>query len=126
MGDKTRKMRGLRTFGKSKKGNRGGGSRGGRGRAGFHKHKYIHLLKYEPDAYGRKGFKSKRPGYVKAINLVDLPEGGVVDLRELGYTKLLGRGNVEREVTIVVNECSVGARKKVESAGGKVVSGIDG
>ena len=128
MKEKTRKYRGSGTFGKGKKGNRGGGSRGGRGRAGFHKHKYIHLLKYEPDAYGRHGFKSKRDNKMKteAINLAKVVEKygdlEIVDLKHEGYDKLLGKGNVEKPFKIVVAQASQRAREKVEAAGGSIIT----
>jgi len=128
MKGKTRKYRGSSTFGKGKKGNRGGGSRGGRGRAGFHKHKFLHLLKYEPDAYGRHGFKSKRDNKIeiKIINLAKVVEKygdlEMVDLKHEGYDKLLGKGNVEKPFKIVVAQASQRAREKVEAAGGSIIT----
>ena len=122
----TKKYRGSNTFGKGKKGNRGGGSRGGRGRAGLHKHKFIYLLKYEPDAYGRHGFKSKRDNSINAINLVKVVEKygalEVVDLKKEGYDKLLGKGNVEKPFKILVSQVSQIAREKVEAAGGSIIT----
>jgi len=127
MRDKTKKMRGSATFGKGKKGARGGGSRGGRGKAGLHKHKYIYMVKYAPYAYGRIGFKSKTRREKKVINVCDLdrlyPDAEVIDLKSAGYDKLLGSGRVERPVTVVVDECSEKAKEKIENAGGKVVNG---
>jgi large subunit ribosomal protein L15 len=125
MRDRTKKMRGSGTFGMGKKGARGGGTKGGKGNAGLHKHKYIYMIKYAPDAYGRKGFKSKNRVEKRVINVGDLNrrEGDFMDLREEGYDKLLGSGRVERAITVVVDECSASAKAKIEAAGGKVTNG---
>ena len=41
-----------RTHGRGKKSGRGAGIHGGRGNAGLHKHKFMHMLKYDPDHFG--------------------------------------------------------------------------
>ena len=63
---KIRKKRGSRTcgYGITKK-HRGAGSRGGRGKAGLLKHKKTWMIKYDPDHFGKKGFKVP----VKAKNI---------------------------------------------------------
>ena len=136
---KVRKMRGHRTYGYgSHKKHRGGGSRGGRGKAGMHKHKWIYTVKYEPDHFGKRGFK--RPREVvrksKAINLDELDkmveklleegkakkEKGkiIVDLQQLGYDKLLGRGKVTHPLVVKAKFFSSMAKKKLEEVGGEV------
>ena len=45
----------------------------------------------------------------------------VVDLRQLGFSKILGTGSISRAVQVKVDECSEGARKKIKEAGGEAV-----
>jgi large subunit ribosomal protein L15 len=49
-----------------------------------------------------------------------LHEHGLIDLGKGLPVKLLGKGELERKVTIQVDAVSAGARKKVEDAGGAV------
>lgn len=42
----------------------------------------------------------------------------VVDLRELGYAKLLGTGSISQAVYVKVGRCSEGALRKLKEAGG--------
>lgn len=130
---KFRKFRGKRTYGYgSHKKHRGGGSRGGRGKAGGHKHKWSYVVKYEPDRFGKRGFK--RPIAVKrkirAINineLVKIAEGKTkINLTELGYDKLLGTGKISKALTVEVGLFSKIAKQKLEKAGGKIIKGESG
>jgi len=139
MVSRTNKFRGSRTHGRGKKAGRGAGLRGGRGRAGLHKHKYISIVKYEPDHFGRKGFKRPQSvvGQNVTINLSELEmsidsfkESGmavmrsdrlVVDLRRAGIDKLLGTGKISMSVDVIVDEISSRAKEKLEAAGGKVL-----
>ena len=129
---KFRKFRGKRTYGYGcHKKHRGGGSRGGRGKAGGHKHKWSYVVKYEPERFGKYGFK--RPTAVKrkirAININELvkiaeqKEKGKskINLTELGYDKLLGKGKISRPLTVEVASFSKIAAQKLEKAGGKIV-----
>ena len=113
MPSRTKKFRGYRTHGRGKKSGRGAGIIGGHGKAGYGKTGKIGMLKYEPDYYGRHGFK--RPQCMveanRTINVGELSEqierfvsmgfakkeGDVysVDLTEAGIDKLLGTGNIE-------------------------------
>jgi ribosomal protein L15 len=45
----------------------------------------------------------------------------LLDLKQLGYTKLLGNGSVSRAIQVNV-ECSEAAAKKLKDAGGDVVT----
>lgn len=45
----------------------------------------------------------------------------ILDLKELGYTKVLGGGSVSRAIQVNV-ECSESAAKKLKDAGGDVVN----
>lgn len=133
---KTRKMRGHRTVGWGQVGqHRKSGMRGGYGKAGLAKHKASYRLKYMPNYFGKYGFKSLRKP-PKTINVGELellikkklgeaPPKGVVslDLREEGYDKLLGKGEVDIPVKILVNRASQRAVEKVESVGGEVIIG---
>ena len=130
---KHRRFRGRRTYHGSHKKWRGGGSRGGRGRAGMHKHKWSYTVKYEPDHFGKRGFATRKVGK-KTINLGELwsiieanrekfEKDGMlrVNLVELGYDKLLGRGSVPEAMIVEAREVSKKAREKIESVGGQVV-----
>jgi large subunit ribosomal protein L15 len=127
---KIRKRRGSRTcgYGMSKK-HRGGGSRGGRGNAGMLKHKKTWMVKYDPDHFGRKGFKVpvKAKNVIKAITLRDLDilarklGKSEIDVSELGYDKILSKGTLTQPLTIKAKKVVERARKKIEESGGKVV-----
>jgi large subunit ribosomal protein L15 len=131
---KIRKKRGHRTcgYGGQKK-HRGGGSRGGRGNAGLHKHKFMKMLKYMPDHFGKVGFKRHFVRKLKAINIDELNklleekfgkiEGEVkVSLKELGYDKLLGKGMVKYRMIVEARAFSKKALEKLEEAGCKAVT----
>ena len=137
MRKRTEKYRGRRTHGRGKKAGRGAGLRGGKGNAGLHKHKYMHMLKFDPYHFGRYGFKRHSPRKVNVtINVGDLQrelpkmveyglakkgeKGMVLDLTGSKYNKLLGGGSIKTPLTIRVAEATPMARQKVEAAGGKV------
>jgi len=133
---KIRKQRGSRTHGWGRVGqHRAGGSRGGHGKAGFHKHKWSYVIKYEPDYFGKKGFTSPK-SVGRKVNVINV---GVVDqiaeklstrkdkgkffidLESLGYTKLLGTGNVTKPLIVKVSSCSKSATEKIKEAGGQIL-----
>jgi len=127
---KIRKMRGSKTCGYgSKKKHRGKGSKGGKGYAGSHKHKWTYIVKYEPDHFGKHGFVPPRKKQIKTINVGELEnvlkrlnlESNEIDLSELGYEKLLGKGKVTKPFIIKVKEFSERAKNKIESAGGMII-----
>ena len=136
---KSRKQRGSRYCGWGQVGqHRKGGMRGGKGRAGGHKHFWIRTVKYEPERYRKVGFKppsalEPRPETVNVGELENLAyktlgaerigAGGdlILDLHELGYGKLLGRGEVSMPLTLKVPEYTSRAAEKVEAAGGQIV-----
>ncbi len=136
---KHRKFRGHRTYHGAHRKWRGGGSRGGRGAAGMHKHKWSYTVKYEPEHFGKFGFK-RPPSVVKKIRAINLEqiesmidyfvekkfaekEGNAmkIDLQKAGYEKVLGSGKVFRPMIIHAKEFSKRAEKKLEEAGGKAV-----
>jgi large subunit ribosomal protein L15 len=124
---KARKLRGSKTHGwGSKKKHRGAGSRGGRGNAGLLKHKRSWMLKYDPHHFGKYGFlpvTSRKPQAINLYELQKIAKGPEVDLGALGYEKLLGKGNIEKPITVKVRACSEKAKEKIESVGGKVITG---
>jgi large subunit ribosomal protein L15 len=89
---------------------------------------------------GKKGFTPVNP--VKAegrtLNLIQLSilvdrlalekkaqlvgDRVAVDLKELGFRKLLGTGSISRAVQVKVDECSETAAKKLKEAGGELVN----
>lgn len=121
---KITRQRGQRSHGwGAKKKHRGKGSRGGKGWGGSTKHKRSYVYTYEPDHFGYKGFHSlKKKG--KAINVGDLEKFGKseIDLTELGYNKLLAKGNISSSIVVKVTKSSPKAKEKIEKAGGKVIA----
>jgi len=137
---KTRWKRGSRTHGYGAHDrHRGRGSRHYR-RAGRHKHLWTYVVKYEPDYFGKHGFKSPRSKFleVHTINVGQLEElvdklqaEGKLEVREglpfldlgaLGYDKLLGRGSISKPILVKVNSCTELAEKKITEVGGKVIT----
>ena len=138
---KVRKQRGSRTHGYGQIGQHrsGGGGRGGHGKAGFDKHKWSYVLKYDPTYWEKKGFVSPRTlgKKVNVINvgklddLVDRLDSEkklekketkiFLDLESLGYDKLLGTGKVSKSLLVKVSSYSEAASKKLEEAGGEIL-----
>ena len=141
MVSRTSKFRGSRTHGRGKKAGRGAGLRGGRGNAGLHKHKWISIVKYDPDHFGHHGFK--RPQSVVRCNVtINLSEvelalpalskdgfaaekdgKGTVDPHKMGVDKLLGSGRISKPLTIKVAEASASAEEKLKAVGGSILKG---
>jgi large subunit ribosomal protein L15 len=139
---KSRKLRGrTRSMGWGRIGqHRKTGSKGGRGAAGLLKHEWSWTIKYAPRWFGKHGFNpppkiSQKPTEINLYRLSEIveelvargkaveEEGRIViNLDELGYTKLLGSGKIDRPVKILVRNATETAIKKVEEAGGTVIS----
>lgn len=119
------KMRGSKFHGFAKKKHRGGGSKGGRGMAGSGKRagqqKMSVLKEFKGKYFGKVGFTSIHESKEKYMNIRDLSDEKEINLTKLGYSKLLGKGNISRAVKIIVREASKGAIKKIEDAKGEVV-----
>ena len=131
---------GSRTRGRGHKKGRGAGLRGGRGNAGCHKTKRI-MYERVGRVWGAHGFK--RPQTVvmanNAINLKVIEESAAewvdqgnaskkgktisVDLKKMGYDKLLGTGVPSQAYKITVGAASAKAVEKIEAAGGEIISG---
>jgi large subunit ribosomal protein L15 len=141
MTDKKRRQRGSRTHGGgTHKNRRGAGNRGGRGRAGRAKHEHhnyeplgkhgftlpdavtddvleVRVQKLDEDAtlYAADGLaESEGEGY--RIDARDVVEDG----HEADVVKVLGGGQVRRELHVVADAFTAGARGLVEEAGGTV------
>lgn len=122
---KARRYRGSNTHGcGSHKKRRGSGNRGGFGNAGTGKRadqkKFSVLKKYGPSYFGKHGFIKKNAVKIKAINIGDLPLTPKINLKDLGYNKLLGKGVSKVKYDITVDFCSKKAKDKIEKSGGKV------
>mgnify|MGYP006225943585 FL=1 len=131
---------GSRTRGRGHKKGRGAGLRGGRGNAGCHKTKRI-MYERIGRVWGAHGFK--RPQTVvmanNAINLKVIEESAAewvdqgnaskkgkvvsIDLKKMGYDKLLGTGVPSQAYKITISAASAKAVEKVEAAGGEVING---
>ena len=127
-------MRGSKTCGYgAKKKHRGKGSKGGKGLAGAMDHKRNKILKEIPEHIGKRGFKSlkqrKIKPKIKAINLRDLnkileklkEKKEEINLKELGYDKVLGKGDLEKPLIIKAKSFSAKAKEKIEKIGGKAI-----
>ena len=130
---------GSRTRGRGHKKGRGAGLRGGRGNAGCHKTKRI-MYERVGRVWGAHGFK--RPQTVvmanNAINLKVIEESAAewvdqgnaskkgkvvsIDLKKMGYDKLLGTGVPSQAYKITISAASAKAVEKVEAAGGEVIN----
>lgn len=129
-----------RTRGRGHKKGRGAGLRGGRGNAGCHKTKRI-MYERVGRVWGAHGFK--RPQTVvmanSAINLNVIEENASewvdqgnatkkgktisIDLKKMGYDKLLGTGVPSQAYNITISAASAKAVEKVEAAGGEIING---
>jgi large subunit ribosomal protein L15 len=132
MVSRTNKFRGRsRYHGRGKKAGRGAGKRGGRGNAGINKHRLMTRLKYMPGHWGMHGF-NRHPSLrnvnisINTQEVQALADGDSINLSEMGYDKLLGKGRIDRAIHITVAEASARAIEKVEAAGGSVTVGDDG
>jgi len=98
------------------------------------------IVKYDPDRYGKSGFKRPQKTITKfnPVNLAFLDEKldelvskgiakeekgkVVVDVRELGYNKVLGMGKITKPAIIKSPRFSESATRKIEDAGGEAVT----
>ena len=119
---------------------------GGSGQSGRYRHKRSRLIRTGEFANmhyeGKKGFTPVAPtkDEGRTMNLIQLSslvdrltsenkaqlagDKVVVDLRELGFRKLLGAGSISRAVQVKVDECSEAAAKKLKEAGGELVNAV--
>jgi len=136
---KSRKNRGSRTCGYGKVGqHRDQGAKPER-KAGWHKHKWSYVIRYFPNYFGKRGFTSPKSlrQKVRIINVgkleeiaANIPEAKekenvFVNLDSLGYTKLLGTGEIRKPLTVKVAFCSKSASEKVKAAGGEILAEVE-
>jgi large subunit ribosomal protein L15 len=113
----------------SGKGHKGQKARSGGGIPAWFEGGQMPLLRRLP----KRGFKSHKKNDFEVVNVQDLNriddetitpailhEHGLIDLGSGLPVKLLGKGDLDRKVTIQVDAVSAGARKKIEDAGGAV------
>ncbi len=123
-------------YGSSKK-NRGAGSRGGRGNAGSGKKGQSKRMTEEGvQEMGEKGFNSRQPDQ-DGINLRDIDqrieefvEAGVAEeedekyvfhASQAGYDKVLGGGELRKDIKIHAGKFSASAEEKIEASDGEAV-----
>jgi large subunit ribosomal protein L15 len=131
---KIRKHRGSRTQGYGQVGqHRKRGTKGYR-KAGRHKQGWTYTVKYDPEYFGKKGFTPRGLSRkTKVINVGELGELAenfsakkkngklLLDLKKLGYDKLLGMGRITSPITVKVASFSETAAKKMDEAGGQII-----
>lgn len=138
---KKTRMRGTNAhkWGSSKK-HRGSGNRGGIGNAGSGKRgsaKRMLISGGVSNAFGKNGFNPHKKSVIKAVTigyiqdrLNTLIEQGVVkkekdlyvlNLKDMGYDKLISRGTVVKKFKITAKFASQGVVNKVKESGGEVV-----
>ncbi|MAG47810.1 50S ribosomal protein L15 [archaeon] len=143
--NKNKRFRGSMTHGwGSKKKHRGSGNRGGFGMAGTGKRadqNKISILKYRGHEYfGKKGFKrpqkilkksktinigliEQKLKYYLSVKKVKEDNGKfIINLKDLGYDKLLGSGKAKSKMEITGEKASKKAMDKLEKIGGKFTS----
>jgi len=116
------------------------GEKGGR-KVGRHKHLWSYILKYEPNYFGRRGFKTPQSLRQKTntINITQLDQlidkltqekqitkkkgKPFIDLAALGYHKLLATGKLTKPILVKVASHSEHAAKKIQEAGGQILEG---
>ena len=131
---KIRKQRGNRQhgYGRISGGHRKSGQRGGVGKAGLTKHHWILTIKNKVFE-SNKGFVRHGPQQrikeVKTININQinqLASKGIekvteIDVTELGFEKVLGKGKLNFGLTVKANSFTEKAESKISEAGGKAV-----
>ncbi len=116
------------------------GEKGGR-KVGRHKHLWTYVLRYEPDYFGKSGFKTPQSiagiSHPSTINITQIDQiidkqtraktiakkrgKPYLDLTSLGYQKLLAKGKLTKPAIIKVDKWSESAAKKIEEAGGQII-----
>ncbi|MBT3464144.1 50S ribosomal protein L15 [archaeon] len=138
---KVTRKRGTETHGHgASKKRRGAGHRGGRGNSGAGKRgdfKIAKVAKYNNKHHGKYGFTSKNRKDIKAINIHQIQihinkllDSGlaelkndvyVIDLKKMGYNKLLAKGNVSLKFKITAEIATPSVIEKVKNAGGEII-----
>jgi large subunit ribosomal protein L15 len=123
----------------AKKKHRGGGSRGGRGNAGGGKRSWAKAPAqggWRKMELGKHGFVNKNPVKIKAVNLKFIDENlqklvaqkliseekgvYIIELKKLGFNKVLGAGKLTKKFKITADYASKKALESVKKAGGEI------
>lgn len=117
------------------KNRRNKGSRGGKGYAGSHKHRWLYIIKNEPDHFGRSGFSPIQRARTARKEMVTINVSDIYSLAAAGRLekkegmlqfefagKVLGGGTIGVPVSVKASQISESARKKIEAAGGSVTT----
>lgn len=142
---KSVRMRGSKTHGYgAKKKHRGAGNRGGKGMAGSGKRGDAKKPSiWNRHYFGKSGFKRKGiQREIKPINISYIEENlkgllakklieekdgfYVVDVKKLGFNKILGSGKVTKRFKISAEVISKNAADKIKEAGGEIIGRIEG
>ena len=131
---KTRKLRGSRNHGWGQVGqHRASGHKGGLGQSGMLKHHFSSMLKDDPDHFGHGSNNPPTRNIIKKwVGVRDLDdlylqsgkqESGkkILDLKALGFDKLLGGGQVKNAYSIKIDQFTSKAEEKVKTAGGELL-----
>ena len=131
---KTRKFRGSRNHGWGQVGqHRASGHKGGLGQSGMLKHHFSSMLKDDPDHFGHGSNNPPTRNIIKKwVGVRDLDdlylqsgkqESGkkILDLKALGFDKLLGGGQVKNAYSIKIDQFTSKAEEKVKTAGGELL-----
>ncbi len=131
---KTRKLRGGRHMGWGQVGqHRASGHKGGLGQSGMLKHHFSSMLKDDPDHFGHSSLNPPQRNIIKKwTNVRDLDDlysqhgkqendKKILDLKALGFDKLLGGGQIKNAYSIKIDQFTSKAEDKVKNAGGELV-----
>ncbi len=136
---KINKQRGSRSNGGGcTKKRRGAGNKGGKGKAGMSKQHWTWTVINDPNHFGKHGFK--RPQMINKVNAVNLNyleeqadkllangkasqdgDAIVIDVTDLGYDKVLGKGKITKTFIISAPQFSASAIEKIEELGGEAI-----
>jgi large subunit ribosomal protein L15 len=130
---KSNRYRASKTHGcGSMKKRRGKGNKGGAGNAGSGKKADQKKPSFWKSKGGRSGFipKGIRPN-ICPINIFEIDslikknalteENGIYDLTKLGFTKLLGKGKLDKGLKIKIKQASKKAVDNIKKIGGEVI-----
>jgi large subunit ribosomal protein L15 len=133
---KNKRQRGSKTHGwGAMKKHRGAGNRGGRGNAGSGKRGDAKktLFQVKKVRSGKYGFHNPVSRKIRAVNISDLDRMAIsgklkkekdiypVNLKAMGYDKLLGAGKPANRFRITAVSASQKAVSKIQEAGGEVI-----
>ena len=132
---KTRKFRGSRNHGWGQVAqHRASGHKGGLGQSGMLKHHFSTMLKEDPKHFGHNSNNPPTRNIIKKwVGVRDLDDlylrsgkqedsKKILDLKDLGFNKLLGGGKVKNAYSIKIDQFTAKAEEKVKNAGGELLS----